>query len=314
MLRVMPRTALVPPELTRGPFTLGEARLAGLTAHQLQGKTWRRLGSGLHVLASLPEDPAAVLAAIARRLPPAAAFSGKTAAWLHGLDVPPCSPIEVTISPDCGKSSLSGVTVRRAALPRSELVVRRGVKATSVPRALNDLAIHLSLVEAVIVADMALHLPLLTLAGLQTWISDHAGCRGVGRLRRVAELAEPAAESPMESRLRLLLVLGGLPRPQAQVRLYNEDGQFLGRPDLYYPQRRLAIEFDGGTHRDSLVADNRRQNLILSAGIGLLRFCGADVLGAPHSVLWQVRSALATAAKLPLPWPGKGDFSDSWRG
>jgi hypothetical protein len=49
-------------------------------------------------------------------------------------------------------------------------------------------------------------------------------------LRRAIELAEPATQSPMETRLRLLLVMAGLPRPQAQVSIHDTYGRFLGRP------------------------------------------------------------------------------------
>jgi hypothetical protein len=37
----------------------------------------------------------------------------------------------------------------------------------------------------------------------------------------------------METRLRMVLVLGGLPRPKAQVKIYDSNGRFVGKPDLY---------------------------------------------------------------------------------
>src|SRR5215831_18073475 len=95
LLRMAPR-ATVPTELTTGPFTLREARLAGLSRDQLRGASWRRVGRGLYVWSGLAETPALVLACVLRRLP-SAVFSGRTAAWLHGLDLPPCDPVEVTI-------------------------------------------------------------------------------------------------------------------------------------------------------------------------------------------------------------------------
>src|SRR5438309_2090955 len=104
---------------------------------------------------------------------------------------------------------------------------------------------------------------LITLAQLNSWIAARKGSKGIVSFRRVAELAEPAAESPMETRLRLLLIFAGLPRPEAQARLYGKRGEFLGRVDLFYRSPRLAIEYDGGTHRDSLIEDNRRQNGLL---------------------------------------------------
>ena len=96
----------------------------------------------------------------------------------------------------------------------------------------------------------------------------------------------------METRLRMLLVLNGLPRPGVQVPIRDEKGGFVGRPDLYYPEHRLGLEYDGETHRTSLVADNQRQNRLQVAGISLLRFTASDVLRRPDSVLAQVRDML----------------------
>lgn len=103
----------------------------------------------------------------------------------------------------------------------------------------------------------------------------------------------------METRLRMLLVLNGLPRPEAQVTVREEIGSFVGRPDLYYPDHRLGLEYDGESHRASLIEDNRRQNKFLLADVRLLRFTGADVLRRPDNVVTQVRNALAQARTKP---------------
>jgi very-short-patch-repair endonuclease len=160
-------------------------------------------------------------------------------------------------------------------------------------RTLYDLVRRVGLVEAVVVADMALHSGVIDLAELTTFVAARSGRKGVAAARPLLDLVEPAAESPMESRLRMLLVLGGLSRPQAQVSLHADDGEFLGRADLYYPGSRLVMEYDGETHRSSLVDDNRRQNRLLSAGFRVLRFTAADVLRSPGAVLTQVRTAVA---------------------
>jgi Protein of unknown function (DUF559) len=166
---------------------------------------------------------------------------------------------------------------------------------TSTLRTVFDLGARLPLVEGVVAADMALHAGLVKLPDLSQWALAHARSKGIRQFRRVVGAAEPLAESPMESRLRMLLVLSGLPRPEAQVSLHDESGRFLGRADLYYPSQRLAIEYDGGSHRTSLVEDNRRQNLLLSAGYRLLRFTFADIRETPGAVVDQVRGALASA-------------------
>ncbi|MBO0682571.1 MAG: DUF559 domain-containing protein [Candidatus Dormibacteraeota bacterium] len=141
--------------------------------------------------------------------------------------------------------------------------------------------------EAVVAADMALHKRLIRLDELRVYVEKHATERGARQVRRVVELAEPRSESAMESRLRMLLVLAGLPRPQAQVSL-RQGLQFLGRPDLYYDEARLCIEYDGNVHRDRLAADNQRQNRLVGAGYQLLRYTANDVLGHPDRIVSEV--------------------------
>ena len=96
----------------------------------------------------------------------------------------------------------------------------------------------------------------------------------------------------MESRLRMILVLAGLPRPKAQVAIYDKDGQFVGRPDLYYEEARLGIEYDGAIHRTTLPEDNRRQNKLLNVGVRLLRFTAVDVFQGSKALVAQVRAGL----------------------
>ncbi|HLZ95485.1 MAG TPA: DUF559 domain-containing protein [Candidatus Dormibacteraeota bacterium] len=226
------------------------------------------------------------------RLPPDAVFSGRTAARLHGLDVDPGERIEVTIPKSLGISTRSGIILRRSVLEEGDVVQCGGVRTTSVARTLLDVSARLELTEAVVIADMALHARLINPEALRKSIQSCEGFWGVKRLRRVAMHVEPASESPMETRLRMLLVLGRLPRPRAQVPIHDRSGTFLGRPDLYYPDIRLAIEYDGGTHRSTLVEDNRRQNRLVDAGIRLLRFTAADIYRSPASVVALVRGHL----------------------
>ena len=120
----------VPAALRTRPFNSAEARGAGVTRGQLRGPHYRSLGSGLYHWAGLKETSQLILTGVARRIPPGAAFSGLTAAWLHGLDVAPCDPIEVTIPEPGGSSRLAGASVRRAPLAAGEIVLRRRLPTT----------------------------------------------------------------------------------------------------------------------------------------------------------------------------------------
>ncbi len=282
----------VPAALRKGPFTFAEARGVGVTRGQLRGAGYRRLGAGLYRWVGLQASPNVMLSAVARRLPDGAAFSGRTAAWLHGLDVTPCDPVEVTIPEPMGSGRRAGANVCRSVLAREEIVVRRRLPTTSALRTVVDLGGRDPLTEGVVAADLFLHAGLVTVAELHTYVAEHPGAKGVARLRRVVGLVEPKSESAMETRLRMLLVLAGFRPPEVQVSIHDDQGRFLGRPDLLYRLQGLAIEYDGGNHRDRMVEDNRRQNGLIGAGLRLLRFTAADVYGNPDLVAMQVRHAL----------------------
>lgn len=296
----MAPTPRVPPELTKGPFTIEDARRHGVSRAQLLGASWRRLGRGLYAWHEIAEMPMTRLIAARHRLPDKAVFTGPTAAWLHGLDIAPCNPIEAAVARSSSTSRLVGVVIRRCGIPVAETSIRRGLRVTSAVRTIADLACRLPLTDAVALLDTALHRRLVNSGRLRDWASAHAGYRGVRRLKRALELADPAAESVMETRLRLILVLAGLPRPRAQVSLRDDCGLFVARPDLYYPDARLAIEYDGATHRESLSADNRRQNRLIDAGFRLLRFTAGDVFDAPAEVVSMVRRALGSPTLLDM--------------
>lgn len=278
----MPRAPRIPKTLRRGPFTLADARRHGLDRWHLQGAAWRRVGPGTYQAATLEYTPESTILAASRRLPPEAAFSGLTAAWVHGLDVDGCNPVEITVAAPTTVSSRAGMLVRRRALRKGDVVIIRGQRVTSAQRTLRDLCARLPLTEAVALCDMALHRRLVKVSALN----------GTAALQKVARHVEPKAESPMESRLRMLLVLAGLPRPEAQVEIRDEFDRFLGRPDLYYRKARLAIEYDGGVHRDQLADDNRRQNRLVDSGVRILRFTAGDIYGSPDLVVSMVRKAL----------------------
>jgi very-short-patch-repair endonuclease len=284
----------IPSALKLGPFSLDEARAAGISRTALRGKSWRRVGRGLYCWTGLLEDPWKVLVAY-QRLVPETVFAGCTAAWLHGIDLDPIRPIDVIVPTHSGIRSRRGLTVHHLDLALAEVARVRGLRVTNVYRTLADLCELLSEVDALIAIDGALRLRLIEKAVLDRARSS--------RLRWLGALAQPA-ESPMETRLRWLLFRAGLPRPQVQTPLQDPSGRFIGRADLYYSQARLVIEYDGVNHRDRLVEDNRRQNLLISAGFHLLRFTAGDIYDRPQTVAKQVRNALTSGVAVSATRPG----------
>src|SRR5919108_1437319 len=288
----------IPPELKTGPFVVQDARCAGLTWETLQTRAWRRLYRGQYAWVGLRADVELKLRAVHARLPEQGAFSGSTAAWLHGLDFEPCDPIEVTVPRDIPIRTRAGAKLRRASLDRSDWTTRKGLRVTTPLRTTCDLGSRPDLVESTVALDMALHAGITSLEALSRYVEDNSGAKGIKRLRRAVGFAEPRSESPMETRLRLELIKAHLPTPRVQVNLEDNCGRFLARVDLYYPDVRLAIEFDGQNHRDRLIQDVRRQNALFNAGYHVLRFTVADlqIVGAAASQVRKARLGLLRKA------------------
>lgn len=289
----MARHCYVPEDLRYGAFTLAQARSAGLTREDLRGSAWHRIAHGWYRWRGCEPREEHLLIAIASTLPEGGAFSGLTAARRWGIEAPAPKRPEVTV-PDLSRvAHRAPATVRCIQLGPGDVVERDGFPVTSPARTCFDLAARLPLVEAVAAVDMALHRRVVTLDSLQQYVATHKGIAGVVKARNVLQHLEPKSESPMESRLRMLLVGAGLRRPEAQVSLHHRRGGFVARVDLYYEEVRLAIEYDGGQHRDQLTDDNRRQNRLHEIGVTVLRYTAPDVRERPDEVVQQVRAALA---------------------
>lgn len=101
----------------------------------------------------------------------------------------------------------------------------------------------------------------------------------------------------MESRLRMVLHQGGLPRPEVNRSIVVAGCRF--RPDLLIDH--VIIEYDGDGHRDrdAFVADLRRQNLLVGAGFVVLRYTGSDVYRRPELIVAQVWAALRGHSRAP---------------
>lgn len=168
----------------------------------------------------------------------------------------------------------------------------RGAPVTSPLRTAFDLARLEDPVEAVVCLDAFLHAKLVSEPELRSYISAHPRWRGVRRAVVALDHADAASESPMESRLRMILVNGGLPRPLVNQPVYDDNGIFLARPDLRIEH--VIIEFDGRIHLEHavFVRDLARQNLLIEAGYALRRYTGPVIYRQPGLIVAQVRTAL----------------------
>ncbi|MFI7609693.1 endonuclease domain-containing protein [Nonomuraea terrae] len=174
----------------------------------------------------------------------------QTAAHLWGLQAIPGPetdwPVELVAH---GHVALSGCVTYVVPLPEEDITEHNGVRLTTRERTALDCARALPRMEAVAILDQfaraGVDLGALWHRPLNSW-----------RLRDTLSLADPGAASPQESRLRVILIDGGLPRPTTQIRV-DLDGGRCAYLDLGWEEFKVAVEYDGRRHHTS-PADLRR--------------------------------------------------------
>lgn len=289
----MPAPSTIPPQLLSRPFTVAEARAAGLTRDVLRSKRFWTPVRGVHVSTDLRVDHLLRCHAVSLVVTDAV-VSHVSAAMLMRLPLPPdvvADRVEVT----CARlpPRMRGVRGHVGEVGADVRALPCGVRMTSGARTWADLAGLLALDDLVVLGDALLSGGWSTLAGLSA-MAQRPGRRGTRRLREALPLVEPRTDSRMETRLRLLVVRSGLPRPVAG-RDVVVDGDWLARPDLSYPQLRIAIEYDGDHHRvdrRQWQRDIARRRLLEDAGWLLIVVTADDVLRHPQALVERIRRAL----------------------
>lgn len=304
----MPRSRDVPPELLGGPFTTAQAALLGVTDDMLSGKRFRRLHRGVYVSAAL-QDTVALRFDAVRLLVPNAVASHFTAAALLALPAPADPRVHITVP---GPAEPRVADVRSHVTPvATDVRVVAGRPVLSVERTLADLAAYgIDLVDLVAFGDAAVRRGWTTPQQLIDFC-EHLRGRGCRLSRRAAGLVRPRVDSPMETRLRLLLVLAGLPEPEINRSVYDETG-WIATPDLHYPQQRIAIEYEGDHHRverRQWRQDKVRSRHLRDSGWELLECTADDVLYYPLRTLDWVHERLVRAHHPQVP----DKLSAGWR-
>jgi hypothetical protein len=221
-------------------------------------------------------------------------LGGYSAATLLGADcAPKGAPAEVIVPGD--QRSHHGLLVRRGQVIGRDLWTAQGCLVTSPERTAWDLARRLDLVEAVVAVDA---LALVHVDGVRPFAPGdllrrrqaEPGARGCRRLDRVVALAGPGAMSPMETRLRLLLVLAGLPAPIVQYKLRDEYDVVIAKFDLAYPDAMLAIEYDGLDHARREFTNDDRWRDVTTGDFGwhTMRFGYEDIRITPRRTVEAV--------------------------
>lgn len=225
-----------------------------------------------------------------------ATLAGHSAAAMLGSRwLPDDAPAELA---RVRKPSPPGIVVHSGEIAEDELTTVGGIPCTTAARTCYDLGRRLPEDTGVIRIDALLSHTGVGVAAVAAIADRYPGARRIRRLRKVLDLVDPGAESPQETRVRLLVVRSGLPRPVTQIPVRDEWGRVVRRIDMGWPRRLVGVEYDGEQHWSDPVhyeADIDRLEFLAAAGWTIVRVSARHLRYEPDAVIARVRHALKRA-------------------
>lgn len=309
--------AQMPKPLPHPAFTTRDAALErninpATIDSRLQRGIWTRAHPGVYArdtaLTSVPANEWGFdehLAAARLYLGPDAVSYGTTAARLWGIQGVwrRHETVELALPPGSERRQREGFFLHTVQVDPLDVTSIDGHLVTVPARTVTDLLLRLGREEGVAVTDSALHLGLIDLDDFASIRSRMYRRRGAIRAREHLGLARVGAQSPLETKLRLVAMSGDLEPDQLQVPIYSEAGVLLGYGDMGWKRKHrahgarewLIAEADGiDIHAavPALYRDRRRANDFLAQGSAdIVRFTSKD-LRVPAAVLTVIRQAL----------------------
>jgi very-short-patch-repair endonuclease len=223
--------------------------------------------------------------------------AGLTASAMLGAKwVDPETPVELIHS---NGRPPQGIVVHRDELASGESQTISGLPVTTPARTAFDLGRRLGVEEGVQRIDALMNATDVKVDDIAAITDSHRGTRGATQLRKTLALADGGAESPQETRVRLLLAGAGLPKPETQI----EFRDLHIRVDMGWRKWKVAVEYDGIHHwTDSRQRswDIERIAMLEAAGWVVIRV-SAEMWSRPQAIVERVRAALI-ARGCPKTW------------
>lgn len=291
----------------RTPFTRQRALMAGLSDADLTGTAYQQLFWGVYISSEVKATLVVRALAALMVAPPGSVVSHHSAASLWGGIAPDSGDVHLTM-PVGNRQKTRGIRSHRPVrmpTPGS----RRGLPVTSPEQTFIDLAPHCDLVQLVTLGDSLVRAKATTPARLMA-ACDRSLARQAALARRAASLVRAKVDSPMESRLRMLMVLAGLREPRVNVEICHDDGRVRYRLDLSYPDHTLAIEFDGRHHveiRAQWEGDVIRREDLEADGWRFVVVTSSQLYGSPGVVLDRIVAAMRERG-VPVPRRLRGEW------
>jgi very-short-patch-repair endonuclease len=206
--------------------------------------------------------------------------------------IPADAPVELAHS---RRPASRGITVHSDELATDELAVVSGITHTTAARTAYDLGRWLPPQMGVIRVDALLNATGCAVSDVARIADRYPGARSVRRLRHVLANVDGGSESPQETRLRLLLMRGGLPRPTTQIPVTNQWGRVVRRIDMGWRQWQVGVEYDGEQHwKDPRqhADDIERLEFLALAGWLIVRVSATQLRWQQPAVVERARVAL----------------------
>lgn len=275
------------------PFRGSAAVAAGLvTPAMLRGPRYQRLFPDVYAPSVLKVDLALRARATGVLVAGRGVVAGYAAAELLGASSGPSDALVDVLMPHAYRCD--GLVVHRTRPGPDEVTSVGATAVTTTARTAFDLARWApTLTERVTAVDALTYACAVDLEEVRVLRNRHLGAHHGGRVAPVLALVNPKAESPMESRMRMALHLGGLPAPAVQHPVIARGKRYY--LDLAYPEIRLAIEYDGAEHLTQQRArrDLLREAALTALGWHILRFDADVVLFRPDRIAEVVRAEIA---------------------
>ena len=231
--------------------------------------------------------------------------SHHSAALIHGLDLfPAASGLTLTRPPTrrCNRAKSDGVVFHTAELPADHVTTLLGVRVTTVPRTVVDLARVSSFMSAVVTADSALRADangadFTSKEALIAACDTCAGWPGNRQARRAVEFSDQRAESVLESCARVIFHEHGLDPPELQFTVTGPDFRY--SVDFYWPRNRVIAEADGGMKYEDpqrAIRQLSRDQRLRDLGYRVVHFTGRELFRNQAAVVERIRKALASTA------------------
>lgn len=207
---------------------------------------------------------------------------------------PDCAQPEIT-APIEGNRRYDGICVRRVQIDHDDIVDIDGVRLTSLARTGIDLGRFNSREDAVAALDGMVRLRPTMLDEIRVELKRWENHWGIGKAITALRLVNPLAESPWETRLRLILCDECLDGFVLQHEVMG--GRY--RLDIAWPGLKVAVEYDGAHHRESEqhARDLERWNRLRAAGWLVIAVTARNITAGRAEFVIQLRAALAARGR-----------------